>query len=82
VEANDTVEQEAVRLHAAEAELPPITNLVPPPDVRSFRVYHYQGTYFVPVPERAGTLPMKRAQSIISRKLTVSASEGYERVTR
>jgi hypothetical protein len=48
VEANDTVEQEAVRLHAAEAELPPITNLVPPPDVRSFRVYHYQGTYFVP----------------------------------
>jgi hypothetical protein len=82
VEANDTVEQEAVRLHAAEAELPPITNLVPPPDVRSFRVYHYQGTYFVPS-AREGWYPTnEKGASITSRKLTVSAPEGYERVTR
>jgi hypothetical protein len=48
VEAHDTVEQDAVTVQDAEAELPPIANPAPPPDVRSFRVYHYQGTYFVP----------------------------------
>jgi hypothetical protein len=48
MEATDTAEQEAIRLQGAQAELPPIANPAPPPDVRSFRVYHYQGTYFVP----------------------------------
>ena len=43
-----TVQQYAVRLEDAEAQLPPIANPAPPPDVRSFGVYHYQGTYFVP----------------------------------
>jgi hypothetical protein len=48
VEATDTVQQDAIRFPEMEAELPPIANPAPPPDVRSFRVYHYQGTYFVP----------------------------------
>jgi hypothetical protein len=48
VEAADTVQQHGVRLENAEAQLPPIANPAAPPDVRRFRVYHYQGTYFVP----------------------------------
>jgi hypothetical protein len=48
VETTDTVQQHGVRLGDAEAQLPPIANPVHLPDVRSFRVYHYQGTYFVP----------------------------------
>jgi len=48
MEATNTVEQDAARLHDAGLEIPPIANPTPPPDVRSFRVYHYQGTYFVP----------------------------------
>jgi hypothetical protein len=56
VERTDTVQQRAVRLEDAEALLPAIVNPTPPPDVRSFRVYHYQGTYFVPS-SRGGWYP-------------------------
>jgi hypothetical protein len=48
VEITEAVQQHGVRLEDAEAQLPPIANPVHLPDVRSFRVYHYQGTYFVP----------------------------------
>jgi hypothetical protein len=48
VETTDTVQQHGVRLEESEAQLPPIANPARPPDVRRFRVYHYQGTYFVP----------------------------------
>jgi hypothetical protein len=48
VETTDTLQQQALSLENAEAELPAITNPAPPPDVRSFEVYHLRGTYFVP----------------------------------
>ena len=48
METTDTEQQLDVKLEDAEAQLPPIANPIPPPDVRIFRVYHYQGTYFVP----------------------------------
>ena len=48
METTDTVQQHGVRLEDAEAQLPAIASPLTPPDVRSFRVYHYQGTYFVP----------------------------------
>ena len=48
METIDTGQQLGVKLEDAEAQLPPIGKPLPPPDVRSFRVYHYQGTYFVP----------------------------------
>jgi hypothetical protein len=48
VETSDTLQQRVIRLVDSEVQLPPIANPTPPPDVRSFRVYHFQGTYFVP----------------------------------
>jgi hypothetical protein len=48
MEITETVQQHAVRLDDAGPQLPAIADPVPLPDVRSFQVYHYQGTYFVP----------------------------------
>src|SRR4029077_12780977 len=48
MEITEPVQQHAVRLDDPGPQLPAIANPAPPPDVRSFRVYHYQGTYFVP----------------------------------
>jgi hypothetical protein len=47
METTDTVEQQASRLENDEAQLPAIANPAPPPDVKSFEVYHCRGTYFV-----------------------------------
>jgi hypothetical protein len=48
VEATETAEQDALGLLDSRAELPPIANPTPPPDVRSFGVYHQRGNYFIP----------------------------------
>jgi hypothetical protein len=48
MEATETAVQQPVGLQNTNAQLPPIPNRAPPPDVRSMKVYHYQGSYFVP----------------------------------